>query len=106
MEQYDELAEILDKNIKENWPQILSDYFKVDISLVETLVDAYNELQPERFSELVHKMPSYEEYSRYKSYEDGQIINPTQEDRNRAYEIEQKILAEIETKSIEKNLVE
>ena len=94
MEEYDELAEILEKNVREDWAQILSDYFKVDISLVETLVDAYNEIEPDRFSELVHQIPTPSNY--YKKYHDGQIIRPSEDDIVKAYEVEKIILEQIE----------
>ena len=54
MSSFEDLGQVLNKNTREEWPSILADYFKCDVSLVETLVDAYFELTPEGFSSVIN----------------------------------------------------
>ena len=88
--EYQALAEVLDKNVREQWPQILADYFKVELSLVETICEAYNEIDPERFKELVYQIPE-EKSNFYQPYFNGQQLVSSEEEILKAYEIEETL---------------
>ena len=100
MSSFEELGEVLLKNPRENWATILAEYFKVDLSLVETLVDAYNEMTPERFKEVMEQANDAKEKF-YNEYYNGQILTPTDEQIKYAYEMEAKITKELEEKKKE-----
>ena len=95
MNSFDILAETLTQNPTENWADILSKYFHVDFSLVETIVDAYNEMPSERFSELMNEADGMRA-DFYTQYLGGQTIDVSEEDRLYALEVEKKVLTQIE----------
>ena len=95
MSSFEDLGQVLHRNPREEWASILADYFKCDISLVETLVDAYFELSPDGFSSVISSASNAKD-DFYTTYLNGEIVKPTDEDVEYAYQVEKRVLEQLE----------
>lgn len=76
------VAETLSKAGENEWVDILHHEFGVPKSMIETLVDAYHTLGGTDLLEVVRR--AREEDTFYNRYIEGQVIKPTEEDKELA----------------------
>lgn len=88
---FQEIGEILLNNTREKWAQILADHFNAEISLVETLCDAFFELPIDKFKDIVEQAHEYKD-NYYKTLLDGERVIPTDADIHFAEELNAKTL--------------
>ena len=84
----DDLERTLLANPADCWANILSDYFGVDFQIVEMIINGYKELGSETMLYLIKKLENNASEGNdgiyYNSYLNGQLIEPTEEDRKEA----------------------
>ena len=76
------VAETLSRAGESAWVDILHQEYGVPKSMIETLVDAYNTLGGEDLLEVVRRATKTDTF--YNTYIDGQVITPTEEDKELA----------------------
>ena len=93
-EQIIDLCEVLLRNPREDWADILANHFKVNIGLVETICQAFFELDRETFNRVIHEV-DYEARTRYPEFKNGQILEINDKDRELGKKIEENIFKSV-----------